>query len=325
MEFLEMESVKEPTRVMYTGRMEDFKEDAGLADLTAAEPAVVDGALVQHFQKKYLRGYQAATGMQVIAALMFFLPCYGRLGDKKVPRAWRALKGWRMLTPSRSRQPEPLTTWAMLMHWLVAQGAPLMAIWLALSLSTYLRPSSMFGIQPQDLMPPVLGVTAVWTLLTHPEERLVPTKTGEWDTSSKLDSAWLLFMAPVWEVLRAKPKGSSIWDFAYPELLAMMKQGCTALGLPNLTPYQARHSGASADRAENTRTLDEVRKRGGWKSFKSLARYEKSARLAERALRQSAVARGYGNECLRLLEPALLWGKTVTPPAGLRGSAGVVV
>lgn len=45
-------------------------------------------------------------------------------------------------------------------------------------------------------------------------------------------------------------------------------------------PYQARHSGPSIDRAANSRTQEEVRKRGGWLARQSVARYEKAGRLA---------------------------------------------
>ena len=48
----------------------------------------------------------------------------------------------------------------------------------------------------------------------------------------------------------------------------------------DITPYQLRHSGPSKDRSRNSRSLLEVQKRGRWKSHKSVARYEKSGRLA---------------------------------------------
>ena len=48
----------------------------------------------------------------------------------------------------------------------------------------------------------------------------------------------------------------------------------------DVTPYNMRHSGPSIDRSQNLRPLLEVQKRGRWKSHKSVARYEKSARLA---------------------------------------------
>ena len=46
-------------------------------------------------------------------------------------------------------------------------------------------------------------------------------------------------------------------------------------------PYQARHSGPSIDAARHLRTRAEIRARGRWASEKSVARYERPARLAE--------------------------------------------
>ena len=71
-----------------------------------------------------------------------------------------------------------------------------------------------------------------------------------------------------------------IWNFSYPEYLAVFKRACRAWGLEGVVPYQMRHSGPSIDRANKTCSLMECQKRGRWKSWQSVTRYEKSARLA---------------------------------------------
>ena len=48
-----------------------------------------------------------------------------------------------------------------------------------------------------------------------------------------------------------------------------------------ITPCALRHGGASEDRAVNARSLEEVQKRGGWKSFNSVRRSEKHACLSQ--------------------------------------------
>ena len=48
--------------------------------------------------------------------------------------------------------------------------------------------------------------------------------------------------------------------------------------------YRLRHGGASHDVAHRMRTLDEVQKRGSWRSKASVARYAKPARLNEQVL-----------------------------------------
>ena len=70
-----------------------------------------------------------------------------------------------------------------------------------------------------------------------------------------------------------------MWSFDYGRYSKVFQEVTEALGL-DVTPYQMRHSGPSIDRSKDLRPLIEVQKRGRWKSHKSLARYEKSARLA---------------------------------------------
>ena len=49
----------------------------------------------------------------------------------------------------------------------------------------------------------------------------------------------------------------------------------------DLHPYMLRHGGPSYDRAYTLRTLEEIQKRGRWKSANSVRRYEKGGRVAE--------------------------------------------
>ena len=48
----------------------------------------------------------------------------------------------------------------------------------------------------------------------------------------------------------------------------------------NLTMYQMHHSGASIDRARRFRTLQVLERRGQWRAFSSITRYDMSSRLA---------------------------------------------
>ena len=58
---------------------------------------------------------------------------------------------------------------------------------------------------------------------------------------------------------------------------------CDRLGLKDVAPYQARHSGASIDQARAARSLMETKKRGRWASDNSARRYERHARLGHSA------------------------------------------
>ena len=55
----------------------------------------------------------------------------------------------------------------------------------------------------------------------------------------------------------------------------MFKPVTDTLGLSGMTLYQTRHSGGSIDRVRGCRTLEEVQRRGQWKAFSRVTRYDK--------------------------------------------------
>ena len=63
-----------------------------------------------------------------------------------------------------------------------------------------------------------------------------------------------------------------------------------------------------------------MQRRGGWRQLKNMARYEKSARLGQRAQTHSALLLAYGDACLRELERALAWGRAAPLPGGIQPS-----
>ena len=60
----------------------------------------------------------------------------------------------------------------------------------------------------------------------------------------------------------------------------MFKTATDNLGLSGMTMCKTRHNGAGIDRVRGFRTLQEVQRRGRWKAFNSVTRYDKSSRLA---------------------------------------------
>jgi hypothetical protein len=76
-----------------------------------------------------------------------------------------------------------------------------------------------------------------------------------------------------------------VFDYDYPTFARMFQTAVATIGVGPLVPYQGRHSGASIDRCSGRRTVEEVRKRGRWKSHRSVVRYEKSGLLQASALR----------------------------------------
>lgn len=129
------------------------------------------------------------------------------------------------------------------------------------------------------LVPPTAGVTSHWSMVSSLSETQDVSKVGGKDDSILLDSEWLQFVHPMLEVLRKGKPLDRVWNFTYAEYLKVFQEAARELGV-QVVPYQARHSGPSIDRANRRRDLDEVQKRGGWMTRKSVQRYEKAGRLA---------------------------------------------
>ena len=66
-------------------------------EVALASESGLDDGLAQWMNTMYASGW--------VASLLFFLPEYGKAGDKSIPRSLRCLKGWRKLSPSFSRRP----------------------------------------------------------------------------------------------------------------------------------------------------------------------------------------------------------------------------
>ena len=110
-----------------------------------------------------------------------------------------------------------------------------------------------------------------------------PSKTLPYDDAIPFDSQlapWLTNLLPHLKAGRVK---GPLWSFDYSQYVTAFKAARERIGLPHLVPYQARHSGASVDRALGHRALTDIKKRGRWRNDSSIARYEKSGRLARSA------------------------------------------
>ena len=71
------------------------------------------------------------------------------------------------------------------------------------------------------------------------------------------------------------------------------------LGVVHL--YQLRHGGASHDYASGLRSLEDVRRRGRWRSWDSVRRYEKGSRIGQVLLKLPEAIRGHALCCERSL------------------------
>lgn len=158
---------------------------------------------------------------------------------------------------------------------------------------THCRPSEIVELCLHNVVPPAARAPALdrrWALILAPFDLVVTTKTGTHDDSILVAEATPRrsfvsdLLARRVRALQAAKAPESAALFPGLTLVAYEQQvrlASRAVGLEqfNITPHMARHGGPSADVFEGTRALAEVQKRGRWASARSVARYEKHARL----------------------------------------------
>ncbi|CAK0867387.1 unnamed protein product [Prorocentrum cordatum] len=269
----EAAAVGRRSRLQCTRLLELFLRRSRLTSL-AAPAADAGAAVVRFFDELYLEGKVASTGEKLLAAIFMHVPDYQSKGKLALPRAYRALRGWRLLRPSRTRRPLP---WAACMGvarqiWKIS-GRPALAVFWLLMVDTYLRPGEAFRLTCGQVIPPQAHVPKV-TIHINPDYMKRPSKTGEMDETVDVARPWL---GNLLVRLAQGPPSGPLWTFTMTEAKDVFERATRALHLDKLLPvlYTARHSGVSIDRFTGRISLQEVQRRGRWRQPSSVRRYEK--------------------------------------------------
>ena len=195
---------------------------------------------------------------------------------------------------------------------LIFRGRLRMAVWVMLAHYCYLRPSECQAIRHDDLVAPSSAVSTCWTVVVAPSVVGRPTKTGTVDETVRMDMDDMAWLGPVLAKLKEHTApGQSVWDFTYPMLTAELREISALLGI-DIVPYQLRHSGPSWDATQQRRTLEQIQKRGRWKTFSSVCRYEKGGRSLQSFQELDVDVRGYCETAVALLSDVML-GKVAAP------------
>ena len=279
--FLAAQAVTKKTRRGYAralAQWESFVRKRGLPRRSAAE---IDDALAGYFDECYFLGQQPSVGERVLAGIMDDMPRFGRFGDLKIPLSWRSLRGWRRLTPPRSRKPLPWPVWAAIAWRLAAARRRDMMLFVLLCVSGYFRPGELLRLRRGDLVPPARGILDGWSALIAPEEENRPTKVGNFNDSVNLSCSLMPWLGVLLADLHLAGSTAPAWKFTYNQFMLAFQTATTELQLARIVPYQMRHSGPSIDLALGHRSLEEAQKRGRWASASTMARYERHSRLAK--------------------------------------------
>ena len=274
-------SVKPATRVDYLKRMDDFMLWARAEHVTVdfADEESVTQAMLEYLDFLFLvKERDVNHGTKFVAAVGFVYPAWRHICRRGIlPAVQQALQGYEKWAPGGVRLvlPECLV-WGIAAEQTRmrdSEGATLTSV----GFDTYLRPTQLVTMtSDMVLKDPKTGQIS---LLVALRERGVPTKMGEFDVSVPMDTverSWIGNL--LW--LRKLAVGPSMPLFAHTvdSWRTSVRAAAQTLGFEIPSVYSFRHAGASADFLTKRRTIPQIKKRGMWKSDKSLARYEQSAR-----------------------------------------------
>ncbi|CAE7388291.1 unnamed protein product [Symbiodinium sp. CCMP2592] len=251
----------------------------------ATHPAIiVDRALCEVLEDLFDEGEDFSQAQFTMAAVLFYQPALWSPKQTNLPLAKQTLQGWRKLDPPKSRLPLPWEVTCLLAQEAMQLGCVEIGLFMLLCFVAYLRPGEATRLRVMDLVRP-LGSLAVWSLILHPAEVGVPSKTSEFDETVTIDIQPIIFVATALEhhlALNTRPRTEPMFSVTVEQVREFMKKTFArlrmeeAIGDPH--PYRLRHGGPSRDIAMKWRTLADVQKRGRWKSFNSVRRYEKGGR-----------------------------------------------
>ena len=167
-----------------------------------------------------------------------------------------------------------------------------MAAALLLQLDTYLRTHDLLSLRGVDLIAPQpcagRNYSKSWILVVDPMKRNLETKTGLTDLSLIVGDhrPWLV---PMLHFLKRSGNGL-MFRFNHAAYSAALQRSIHRLNFDvKLTPHVLRHSGASNDRFHGLRDLEQIRRRGFWKSMVSVEVYEKHA-LIQQSLQRLTIS-----------------------------------
>ena len=258
------------------------------------------------------------------AATTHFRLRLSRRGKETLPRAWRALKGWRKSAPGGSNLPMPLLGLHALVGAALYMKQPAFALAVQIAFWAYLRPGELLDLHGHQLVPPHVGKNLClpfWGIIVRSLELGRASKVGEHDESVMLDVPSLAWSTPWLQLLRTTRHDKRIWPFSHKEYNTTFQArsvdaGVDGLGCP---PYALRHGGASHDAVTATRSLAEIKARGRWRADASVRRYQKASRAQQQIHRLSDATIAYGELVGANLEAFMNNPSLVPAPPRLQG------
>ena len=104
--FLEAQAIGPVTSQQYQVELKGFTDylQARGIQINLDNATELDGHLVDYLNQMYLEGLQSYKADRLLASFMHRRPEFGKNGSMRLARTWRAIKGYRKLTPGKSRE-----------------------------------------------------------------------------------------------------------------------------------------------------------------------------------------------------------------------------
>ena len=278
----------------------------------------------QMLEDMFDSGEDLSQGEYLVAAVQFKQP-HLRGTKQSLPLSRQSLAGWRKLDPPKSRRPLPWEVVCLMALEAFSQKKVEISLYLLLAFVAYLRPGEVSRLRVCDLVAPV-GTVKTWSLVLHPFEIGVPSKTAEFDETILFDIKPIQVLPPILHRrlrLGIRPKGELMFSTIVDEVRKFMNSVSdrfgmgAAIGDPH--PYRLRISGPSRDVLMKHRTLQEVQKRGRWKKLQlsEAVRERGEGDTATSGLAKASTRQG--NRCRRIHRKGGEWpALKVCKPVGMR-------
>ena len=113
-----------------------------------------------------------------------------------LPKVKQSLAGWAKLCPPRSRLPIPYPVVALLAMHALSLGLQEVALYLLLTFALYMRPSEGLRLRKMDFVRPSSKQAGFqyWSVVLHPWEVGLSSKTQEFDECLQLDLPYHQFL-----------------------------------------------------------------------------------------------------------------------------------
>ncbi|CAK0825859.1 unnamed protein product, partial [Prorocentrum cordatum] len=282
---LEQASVQPQQAATYRATYAEFAKWAANEGISLHSDEDVDAAAVDYLGAIYLQGYEASSGDKLLGALKFMRSGGPRPLALPLTRMRRALRGFRKAAPGASRFGLPWEWTAAIAGTLLATKRRDAALCLLTAHDTYSRPGEITDLQVGDVVLPTPRLRGYHRLcpVMRPEERGQPRKTGSFDDTVSVEDLHAHISSHLVQLAKGRDPSEKLFRLSISQYKEAFENAADLVGLAaeQLCTYQVRHGGASRDAMLRRRDLSEIQKRGGWKTFNSVRRYEKFGKVQQ--------------------------------------------